>query len=133
MPGPITHLDPATLARPNGFSHVTSAAADRIVFVSGQVAYDASGRIVGIADLAAQTRQVMTNLAIALDSAGTSFSQVLKLTFYVRDLSEEAVATIRAVREEFLDADALPASTMVGVAGLAKPELLLEVEACALA
>lgn len=131
MTGSITRLNPEALARPNGFSHVTIAPADRLVHISGQVAYDSSGKVVGVADLATQTRQVMMNLGTALASAGSGFSQVVKLTFFVRDISVEAIATIRAVRSEFLDPAALPASTMVGVAGLALPDLLLEVEAVA--
>lgn len=67
----------------------------------------------------------------ALASAGSRFSRVVRLTFFVRDISVEAIATIRAVRSEFLDPAALPVSTMVGVAGLAPPDLLLEVEAVA--
>ena len=125
-------VNPPQLARPNGFSHATVALASGLVFVSGQVAYDAAGRIVGEGDLAAQTRQVMLNLAQALEAAGSDFAHVLKLTFFVKHISEAAVATIREVRKEFLHADALPASTMVGVAGLAKEALLLEVEAYAL-
>ena len=88
--------------------------------------------VVGIGDLGAQTRQVFVNLGSALDAAGSGFDRLLKLTFFVRDLSEAAVATIRQARREFLVDDALPASTMVGVAALAKPSLLLEVEAYAL-
>lgn len=125
-------LNPAALARPSGFSHVTVGPADMMVFVSGQVAYDASGAVVGEGDLAAQTRQVFVNLSQALASAGSDFSHVLKLSFFVRDISEAAIATIREVRREFLDPQRLPASTMVGVAGLARTSLLLEVEAFAM-
>ena len=67
----------------------------------------------------------------ALASAGSRFGRVVRLTFFVRDISVEAIATIRAARSAFLDPAALPASTMVGVAGLALPDLLLEVEAVA--
>jgi enamine deaminase RidA (YjgF/YER057c/UK114 family) len=132
MTGSIVYANPPLLARPNGFSHLAIAPAGRVVFVSGQVAYDPSGNVVGAGDLAAQTRQVFVNLSHALGAAGSGFDRVLKLTFFVRDLSEAAVATIRQVRREFLVDDALPASTMVGVAALAKASLLLEVEAYAL-
>ena len=132
MSGSIVRANPPRLARPNGFSHLTIAPAGRVVFVSGQVSYDAAGEVVGAGDLAAQTRQVFVNLGAALEAAGSGFDRVLKLTFFVRDLSEAAVATIRQARREFLVDDALPASTMVGVAALAKPSLLLEVETYAL-
>lgn len=128
----IQYLNPPTLARPNGFSHLTEAAVDRLVFISGQVSYDPDGNIVGAGDLAAQTRQVFINLGHALEAAGSGFDHVAKLNFFVRNISESAVATIRQVRKDFLSDTALPASTMVGVAGLAKEALLLEVEAYAL-
>ena len=131
MASPIRYQNPPTLATPSGFSHVTDGPADRIVFVSGQVAYDEAGRIVGSGDMAAQTRQVMRNVGKALEAADSDFAHVLKFTFFVRDMSAEAIARIREVRKEFLDANRLPASTMVGVSALAKEELLLEVEAYA--
>ena len=125
------YINPPDLARPSGFSHVTVAPAGEVVFVSGQVAYDADGRIVGEGDLAAQTRQVLQNLGTALQAAGSDFGHLVKLTFFVKGLDEAAVATIRTERKAFLRDDALPASTMVGVAALAKAALLLEVEAYA--
>jgi enamine deaminase RidA (YjgF/YER057c/UK114 family) len=128
----IEHINPSKLARPSGFSHVTHASSERLVFISGQVSYSADGKIVGVGDLAAQTKQVFTNLGHALEAAGSDFEHVLKLNFFVRDITPAAIATIRAVRQEFLVSTALPASTMVGVSGLAKDELLLEVEAYAL-
>lgn len=131
MAHPIDYLNPSTLSQPRGFTHVTVAPADRIIFISGQVAYGPDGRIVGAGDLAAQTRQVMINLKLALEAAGSSFDRVAKFTFFVKNLSESAVATIRDVRREFLVESALPASTMVGVPALAKDDLLLEVEAYA--
>lgn len=128
----IHYVNPEGLAKPNGFSHVTHAPSGRLVFISGQVSYDASGNIVGPGDLAAQTRQVFVNLGHALDAAGATFGDVMKLNFFVRNLSEAAVATIREVRKDFLVDTALPASTLVGVEKLAKDALLLEVEAFAL-
>jgi enamine deaminase RidA (YjgF/YER057c/UK114 family) len=126
----IQYINPPALARPNGFSHLTITG--QMIFISGQVSYDSAGNIVGAGDLAAQTRQVLVNLRTALEAAGSDFEHVLKFNFFVRNLSEAAVATIRQVRKEFLSESALPASTLVGVAALAKPELLLEVEVCAL-
>jgi enamine deaminase RidA (YjgF/YER057c/UK114 family) len=128
----IDYINPTALPSPNGFTHVTVGAPARLVFVSGQVAYGEDGAVVGSGDLAAQAHQVFVNLSRALESAGSDFEHVLKLTFFVKDISEEAVATIRQVRKTFLVSSRLPASTMVGVAGLAKEALLLEVEAYAM-
>lgn len=126
------YLNPPQLARPSGFSHVTCGPVAQMVFVSGQVAYDADGNVVGEGDLAAQTRQVLDNLSHALQAAGSDMGHVMKLTFFMRDMSPGAIATVREVRKAFLDPDRLPASTMVGVTALARDSLLLEVEAYAL-
>ncbi len=126
----ITRINPASLAKPNGFMHITTW--DSVVFISGQVSYDASGAIVGEGDIAKQAHQVLSNLKRALEEVGTDFNHVVKMNYYIRDISEEAVAKIRDVRQHFFADGLLPASTMVGVAGLAKPALLLEIEAYAL-
>lgn len=132
MPAPSVFLNPDALATPSGFSHVAVCGPGRMVFISGQVAYDRSGAIVGAGDIGAQTRQVLLNLSAALEAAGARFEHVVKLTFFVRGLDDDAIRQIRSVRRDFLSADHPPASTMVGVAALAKPELLLEVEAVAM-
>ncbi|OVZ55373.1 hypothetical protein CDO44_24485 [Pigmentiphaga sp. NML080357] len=125
-------INPPRLPPPNGFSHVAIAPAGRLVVVSGQVAYAPDGRIIGKGDLAAQTRQVLENLSIALEAAGSSLRHAVKLTYFVKDLTEDAVAIIRRERAPYLDPGRLPASTLVGVAALAKADLLLEVECLAL-
>lgn len=127
-----TFLNPDGLATPNGFSHVAVSTARTTVLVSGQVSYDAEGRIVGTGDLAAQTHQVYSNLARALEAAGASFDDLVKTVLFVKDLDPEKAAIIRRARAPFLAAGRPPASTMVGVSSLAKPELLLEVEATAM-
>ena len=127
----IERLNPPQLARPSGFVHVTACTAERLVFVAGQVAYETDGTIVGAGDFAAQTHQVMKNLQHALAATGATFRDVVKLTFFVKGMDEAAIRAIRAARTHYLPDDALPASTMVGVAALARPELLLEVEAYA--
>lgn len=127
----IEFINPKTLSIPNGFSHVAKNAAMGLVYISGQVSYDSNGSIVGVGNLDDQVRQVFKNMRVALDSAGSSLDRIMKLTFYVRNLTPERMATIRKVRSEFLQPDSLPASTMIGVSALAKEELELEVEAYA--
>jgi enamine deaminase RidA (YjgF/YER057c/UK114 family) len=125
----IESIDPPGLATPNGFAHVTAVPALGMAFISGQVAYDSAGNVVGAGDYAEQTRQVFKNLETALAALGCDFRDVLKITIFVKGLDDDAIRAIRAERARFLPADRLPASTMVGVAALAKPALLLEVEA----
>ena len=128
----VSYINPARLPAPNGYTHVAIAPVDRLIIVSGQVACAPDGSIVGKGDLAAQTRQVFENLAAALEAAGSSLAYAVKLNYFVRDLTGEAAATIRQVRTPYLDAGQPPTSTLVGVAALANPDLLLEVECLAL-
>lgn len=122
-------LNPETLAAPLGYTHVVDAPATRIAFVSGQVALDAAGNLVGAGDFPAQTRQVFENLTRALESAGARWSDVAKLTYFVRDVGQ--VAAIRSIRDEFVDTANPPASSLVEVARLVRDEFLIEVEAVA--
>jgi len=79
--------------------------------------------------MAAQARQAFRNLGAVLDAAGSSFADVVKLTYFVRDVS--SVGAIRVVRDEFVDVSKPPASTLVEVSRLFMPELLIEIEAVA--
>lgn len=125
----MKRYNPEQLATPQGFSHVTVASAEKVAFISGQVSYNQEGEVVGLGDMAAQTAQIFDNLNHALSAIGATFKDVMKFTFFVKDLDHNAIADIRRVRARYLDSSCLPASTMVGVGALAKPELLLEVEA----
>jgi enamine deaminase RidA (YjgF/YER057c/UK114 family) len=116
--------------RPTGYSHVVAAEGTQ-VFVAGQIAFDENGQLVGAGDYSAQTRQVMENVKRALAAAGAGFGDVVKLNTYVVGLTPEALGAIRSVRAEYLQADAPPASTLVGVTALAFEGLLIEVEAVA--
>ena len=78
----------------------------------------------------AQARQVFANLSRALAAAGASFADVVKLNYYVTDISQLPVA--RAVRDEYVDTSRPPASTAVQVSALAMPELMIEIEAWAI-
>jgi enamine deaminase RidA (YjgF/YER057c/UK114 family) len=124
-----TFASPDGLSSPPGYSHVVSLPAGRLVWTSGQVAMDGEGKVVGVGDWDAQARLVFQNLTRALEGAGARWSDVVKLTFFVVDVAQ--LATIRAVREEFVDTSRPPTSSLVQVAGLVDPELLLEVEAVA--
>jgi reactive intermediate/imine deaminase len=122
-------LSPDPLPRPFGYSHVVDAPTSRIVFVSGQVPLDTAGNLVGEGDFAAQTRQVFVNLAAALAAADTSWDDVVKLNYYVRDIGE--VAALRAIRDEYVNIEQPPASTLVEVSRLFRDDVLVEIEAVA--
>jgi reactive intermediate/imine deaminase len=122
-------LSPEALAPPSGYSHIVDAPADRIVYISGQVPLDTAGELVGEGDFEAQTRQVFENLSAALDAAGASWSDVVKLSYFLRDVGQ--IATVRSVRNEYVDTEHPPASTLVEVSGLFRDDVLIEIEAVA--
>jgi len=124
-------LNPATLSTPRGYSHVTVVTSARQVHISGQVALNAAGDLVGKGDLAAQIEQVYANLGHALAAAGAKLSDIFKVVTYVVELTPDKAATVRAVRNKYLGDGPYPASTMVGVTALVHPDLLIEIEAIA--
>lgn len=119
---------PAGVAPGNGYSHVVWGTG-RFVAVSGQIALDESGALVGEGDPAAQARQVFENLRRCLAEAGATFADVVKLTYFVTDVAH--LPAIRAARDEVIDTARPPASSAVQVAALFRPDLLLEIEAFA--
>ena len=122
-----TFSSPDDLPAPAGYSHVVSIPAGGLVWTSGQVPLEADG---SLADgWEAQTRTAFANVGRALRTAGADWPDVVKLTIFVVDVSE--LATIRAVRDEFVDTASPPTSSLVQVAGLFRPDVLIEVEAVA--
>ncbi|MGY0060540.1 RidA family protein [Streptomyces sp. LZ34] len=126
----LTHIPaPEGVAPGKGYTNVVTGSG-RMVAVSGQIALDALGEVVGVGDPAAQARQVFENLRRCLAAAGATFDDVIKLTYYVTDVAH--LPAVRSVRDEYVDMTRPPASTAVQVAALFRPELVLEVEAFAL-
>lgn len=121
---------PPTLPPTNGYSHVASVPpGSRLVWTSGQVPIAADGAVAAEGDWEAQTRLVMENVGAALEAGGATWDDVFKLTIFVVDTS--ALATVRAVRDEFLNLERPPTSSLVQVAGLFRPGILIEIEAVA--
>jgi enamine deaminase RidA (YjgF/YER057c/UK114 family) len=118
---PKRFLSPETLSPPFGYSHVVEAPATRIVYVSGQVPLDADGELVGAGDVEAQARQVFENLTAALEAGGVAWSDVVKLNYFLVDVSQ--IASVRAIRDEYVDTERPPASTLVQVSGLFRPDV----------
>jgi reactive intermediate/imine deaminase len=122
-------IDPEALSPPAGYSHVVDAPAGRLVYISGQVPIDRNGELVGAGEIEAQTRQVFENLSAALAAAGASWSDVVKLGYFLVDVGQ--VPTVRAIRDEYVDTARPPASTLVQVSRLFRDDVLIEVEAIA--
>jgi len=128
---PTQHTNPSGVSQPANYTHVVSSDGSRIVFISGQVAVNAQGQLVGEGDLAKQAEQVFENLKTCLTAAGAGFADVVKLTTYVVNYKPDDRATIGVLRQRYLPATNPPASTLVGVQSLARPDLMIEIEAVA--
>jgi 2-iminobutanoate/2-iminopropanoate deaminase len=110
------------------YSHVVVVEARKTIFVSGQLARDAKGEVVGKGDMRAQIRQTGENIKAALAAAGATLSDIVKTNTYVTDIEEFFKHT--DVRSEYFGA--LPTSTTVEVRRLAHPDLLVEIEVIAM-
>jgi len=110
------------------YTHVVVVEARKVIFISGQLARDEHGGVVGAGDMRAQIRQVGENITRALAAAGASLRDIVKTTTYVTDIEEFFRHT--DVRMEFLG-PALPASTTIEVTRLAHPDFMVEIEAVA--
>lgn len=131
---PIELLNPEGIPKPDVYRQVAVATGTRTVYLAGQVARTADGQPVGSGDLAAQVEQAFLNVATAMAGVGGSFEDVAKLTIYVVDWEPEKMAALGegvgrvAAR---LGIDPARPITLIGVAALAEPDLLVEVDATA--
>ncbi|MFC8427571.1 RidA family protein [Streptomyces sp. NPDC057253] len=130
----ISFVNPGGLPAVDVYHQVSIASGSRLVFIAGQVSWDALGATVGEGDLAAQVEQSYLNVGTALEAAGASFDDVAKLTFYVVDWSADKMPALldgmaRAAAK--LGAAPAPPATLIGVAALDVPEHLVEIEATA--
>ena len=130
----VTLMNPDGLPKPDVYRQMSIATGSRMVFLAGQVARDADGKPVGAGDLAAQVEQAYLNIGTAMAAAGGSFDDVAKLTVYVVDWSPEKFPLLgegvaRAAAK--LGVDPVKPITLLGVAALGEPDLLVEVEAVA--
>ncbi|HEX6104953.1 MAG TPA: RidA family protein [Gemmatimonadales bacterium] len=123
-------INPPALPPPRGYTHLVEVPAGaRLLYLSGQVPLDSTGALVGGSDFRAQAHQVFRNLRAGLAAAGAGFGDVVKLTYFVVDARQLTV--LREVRDQYIDAAAPPASSLVEVRRLFREDLLLEIEAVA--
>lgn len=120
-------MNPDTMYDPPGFSHIVIPQGKKLVFISGQVAWDKKHQVVGKNDLAEQTKQVYRNLQLALNEINATWDHIAKTTVYTTRPQEHE--TIGKVTSEFFEDTPPPAQTLVGVTALASSEFLVEIEA----
>ncbi|MEU9875994.1 RidA family protein [Streptomyces phaeochromogenes] len=131
----ITLVNPEGLAKVDLYRQVSVATGSRMVFLAGQVAWDADGVTVGEGDFVAQVEQCYLNVGTALAEVGASFDNVVKLTVYLVDWTPDKMPLFaEGVARAAAKLGVAPAAplTGVGVAALAAPDLLVEVEAIAI-
>ncbi|GAA3628249.1 RidA family protein [Streptomyces chitinivorans] len=130
----ITLVNPDGLPAIDVYRQVSVASGSRLVFVAGQVAWDAEGNTIGAGDLAAQVEQCYLNVATALAGIGGTFDDVAKLNVHVVDWTPDKMPLLlegisRAAAK--LGTTPVPPATLLGVAALDVPEHMVEVEATA--
>jgi enamine deaminase RidA (YjgF/YER057c/UK114 family) len=124
--------NPATLSKPNGYSHIAEVNGGKIVYFAGQIANDKDGNLVGKDDFAKQVHQVFENLTAATKAAGGSISDIIKLNYYIAEkVNPDQLPKLREIRGSFLNSAMPPASTLLFVHALASPDYLIEIEAVA--
>lgn len=129
MASNIRFLNPQTMAKPPGYTHVVEVTAPgRIVYIAGQLGLDLQGNLVGgPGDARAQIRQAFENLKAALAAVGAEFAQVVKVNNYLTDMAHLPI--FREVRDGYINTAAPPASTTVAIARLAREGAVFEIEA----
>ena len=127
----IKHLNPPGVSKSPAYTQVVTAKPGTIVWVSGQVAQNAKGEVVGKGDLKAQLNQAWENIKLSLAGAGATFQAVTKITTYIVNYKPTMRDDIRAARLKFMGAGEPPASTLVGVQSLASDDFLVEIEVTA--
>ena len=130
---PKEYLNPNSLfpSLLHGFSQVVIATGRKMVFVSGQTAWDARKNIVGGDSVLEQARQAFRNLEKAMEAAGGTLKDIVALRIYIVNYQAESGTAVGIALREFFSPQNPPASTWIGVSALAVPEFLIEIEATA--
>ncbi len=123
---PKEFINPDSLSKPPSYSHVVKAG--NLVFIAGQIAVNSSGDVVGAGDIEAQAQQIFANLDAAMKAAGGTREDIVATTVYI--INRDDLPGFRKAREQFFG-NVRPTSTLLLISGLARPELLLEIQAIA--
>ncbi len=127
----VRYKNSPEISSPGGYSHAVVVNGGKMIFLAGQVGLNKQGEMVGKDDFHAQAMQVFANLRAALSAARATPKDVVKLNYYVVGLNHDRLLALRDVRDQFIDKDHPPASTLAGVQALFREDAMLEVEAVA--
>ena len=124
------YINPEGLVQSNIYTQVIETQGGRTIYIAGQVAWDADGNVVAD-DFQGQTKKVFANLKTAVESAGGTMADLVKMTIYIVNYQEKHREIILTALNDYLDSEKRPTSTLVGVQSLARPDLLIEIDAIA--
>ena len=128
----VKFINPSFLSSPRGYSHTVEIdlGNSKMILISGQVALDNKGNLVGKDDFKKQSEQVFLNIKGIVENAGGTMDNVVKTGIFLVDISQ--VSTFREVRNKFVNIKSPPTSTLVQVSKLFRDDLLIEIEATAI-
>ncbi len=128
-----TYLNPPESPPPKSYYHVITTGPGKLIFLSGQVAFDSNRNIVGEGDVVAQTRQTMRNLKSAVETGGGQISDIVQITTHVVNYDPTQLEDITGTIAEFFELECLPTNTLVGINSLSTEGLLIEIGGIAVA
>ena len=130
---PKEYINPDSLfpSLPHGFSQAVMASGRKMVFISGQTAWDKRKNVVGGDNLLEQTREALRNVKTAIEASGGALNDLVSLRIYIVNYQAESARAVGSALREFFSSQNPPASTWIGVSALADPEFLIEIEATA--
>jgi 2-iminobutanoate/2-iminopropanoate deaminase len=121
------YLNPPGSPTPKSYHHVVTTEPGRMIFLSGQVAFDSNRNIVGENDVVAQTHQAMQNLKAAIETGGGQISDIVQITTHVVDYDSKQLDDITGTIGKFFEPECLPTNTLVGITSLSTQGLLIEI------
>ena len=128
-----TYLNPPESPTPKSYHHVITTGPGKLIFLSGQVAFDNNRNVVGEGDIVSQTRQTMRNLKSAVETGGGQISDIVQITTHVVDYDPTQLEDITGTIAEFFKPECLPTNTLVGISSLSTEGLLIEIGGIAIA
>ena len=131
MPKKYVNPDSLFPSVQHGFSQVVVASGRKMVFISGQTAWDIKKKIVGGDSLLEQARQALRNVQAAIEATGGTLKDIVSLRIYIVNYQPENAEAVSIALQEFFSSENPAASTWIGVSALAAPEFLIEIEAIA--
>jgi enamine deaminase RidA (YjgF/YER057c/UK114 family) len=130
---PNKHLTPDTLYAPqsNVYTQVVTSTGSTTIHVAGQVAFDTEGNVVGVGDFKIQVEKALDNLRLALEAAGAGVKDLVRMRYFIVNYTPACLEDLAPAMATFFGDLPAPASTLLGVASLYTPELMIEIDATA--